>query len=308
MQKKSKKSNEKKITPQKLSFCKFTFIIPIIISLLIGLLFIPQINSFFSIFHSNQFDKLQYRTKYKITCSEDYKINFNKECSPSSCSRIIYDHFITIEESKQLIQLIEKCLNISGGGSGPPSILDLHSGVVSQEDHFVDIYKLIASLNLSLFFERSEIELLDRIQNEIRQTIKSEFNLEKLYLTSPTFFSRITGGKKAITPNDEYWHVHVDKEQYGSFEYTGLLYLSEQNVNFKGGSFVFIGTEENKKLNQTVQPKVGRFLTFTSGAENPHHVQKILEGTRYALTISFTCDKRKAVTNFLDRAKNLVYK
>jgi len=169
------------------------------------------------------------------------------------------------------------------------------------------LYKFLNSNNIEKgFFQSNEIELLDKIQNKIQKTITSEYNLQKLYLTSPTFFSRITANKKPVTPNDEYWHVHVDKEQYGSFEYTGLLYLTDQNIHFKGGSFVFVGTESNNHLNQTVQPKIGRFLTFTSGSENPHHVQKVTEGTRYALTISFTCDKTKAVTDFLSKAKKLI--
>lgn len=36
---------------------------------------------------------------------------------------------------------------------------------------------------------------------------------------------------------------------------------------------------------------------FTSGSENLHAVEKIRSGTRYALTISFTCNMNKAISD-----------
>ena len=42
------------------------------------------------------------------------------------------------------------------------------------------------------------------------------------------------------TLNDEYWHVHIDKLQYGSFVFTGLLYLSDYEVDFDGGAYAVI--------------------------------------------------------------------
>ena len=40
---------------------------------------------------------------------------------------------------------------------------------------------------------------------------------------------------------------------------------------------------------------LGRLSFFTSGSENPHFVEKVKSGTRYALTVSFTCDPSKAI-------------
>lgn len=36
---------------------------------------------------------------------------------------------------------------------------------------------------------------------------------------------------------------------------------------------------------------------FTSGSENLHAVEQVTSGTRYALTISFTCNIEAAITN-----------
>lgn len=39
----------------------------------------------------------------------------------------------------------------------------------------------------------------------------------------------------------------------------------------------------------------GRVSAFTSGAENPHYVERVSSGVRYALTVSFTCDPKFAI-------------
>jgi len=39
----------------------------------------------------------------------------------------------------------------------------------------------------------------------------------------------------------------------------------------------------------------GRVSMFTSGSENLHCVEKVTSGTRYALTVSFTCDQKHAI-------------
>lgn len=83
----------------------------------------------------------------------------------------------------------------------------------------------------------------------------------------------------------------IFQETYKSFHYTTLLYLSNYGTDFKGGRFVFI----DDKFNSTIEPRKGRLSMFTSGGENPHYVEKVTAGTRYAATISFTCDKNYAI-------------
>lgn len=43
-----------------------------------------------------------------------------------------------------------------------------------------------------------------------------------------SFFSHINSSKTAQTVHDEYWHSHIDTEQYGTFAYTSILYLNTQ--------------------------------------------------------------------------------
>lgn len=127
--------------------------------------------------------------------------------------------------------------------------------------------------------------------------------LRSLFLASPSFFSAIRGdggdGTRfgAKTMNDEYWHEHVDRDQYGSFAITTLLYLNTKEeegsvFTFEGGNFEFGG-----KVPLTVEPRRGRLLLFTSGDEHPHWVAPVTDGTRFALTTAFTCFYSKAAKN-----------
>ena len=78
------------------------------------------------------------------------------------------------------------------------------------------------------------------MKDKVKAAVAEHFNLDnsKLFLSHPTFFSELTA-VPAVTPHDEYWHDHIDKETYPSFHYTSLLYLSEFKRDFTGGRFVF---------------------------------------------------------------------
>nr|XP_048673214.1 2-oxoglutarate and iron-dependent oxygenase domain-containing protein 3 isoform X2 [Caretta caretta] len=203
----------------------------------------------------------------EVPCSEDYDSHKRFEgCTPRKCGRGITDAVITREEAERIRRIAERGLSL-GGSDGGASILDLHSGALSVGKHFVNLYS--------------------DVRRRIQQTIAQAFGISSssMYLTKPTFFSRINS-TEAKTTHDEYWHPHIDKVTYGSFDYTSLLYLSDYTEDFGGGRFVFMDVGANK----TVEPRAGRVSFFTSGSENLHRVEKVRWGTRYAITISFTCN------------------
>lgn len=41
----------------------------------------------------------------------------------------------------------------------------------------------------------------------------------------------------------------------------------------------------------------GRVSFFSSGSENVHRVERVTWGTRYAITVSFTCDPAHAISD-----------
>lgn len=228
-----------------------------------------------------------------VQCSEDYVSDRRlfKDCAPQKCGRVVSDSVVTTEEVDALLSLAKRGLALSRSDGGA-SILDLHSGSISLGKKFVNVYKLLEQKGTTLFSD-NDLKVYKQVKDKIRSLIGFQFGVrpDTLHLTHPTFFSEMTV-RPAVTVHDEYWHVHVDKEQYGSFHYTSLLYLTDYNADFGGGRLVFV---DGSRGNATVEPKKGRVLAFTSGSENPHFVEKVDRGVRYALTVSFSCDPSKAI-------------
>lgn len=249
-----------------------------------------------------------------MDCDKEYlnEIAEFSACVPTKCGRFVTDSLVNESEVNLLLDLAKYGLSY-GGGSGGASILDLHSGALSQGDSFVNIYKLadakefLDENSLTTYKVRCSNDLkwhkfiiklfwadvffffcfnFQIIRIKIAKAISDKFGIDfnSIYLTHPTFFSRIDN-RTAKTVHDEYWHPHVDKETYSSFHYTSLLYLNEYQRDFQGGRFIFI--DENKVDNVTtrssIEPKKGRVSVFTSGAENLHHIEKVTSGTRFVM-------------------------
>lgn len=101
--------------------------------------------------------------------------------------------------------------------------------------------------------------------------------------------------------HDVYWMPHVDKENTGHYDYSGLLYLSTQGEDFEEGMFEFIVNDEDREtVEAQVKPERGKLVSFTAGSENLHRVNVVRGGTRYVLSFWFTCDGEKEFGNFLD--------
>ncbi|XP_039572139.1 2-oxoglutarate and iron-dependent oxygenase domain-containing protein 3 [Passer montanus] len=229
----------------------------------------------------------------EVPCSEDYGSQRRfAGCTPRKCGRGVTDAVITREEAERIRRIAERGLSL-GGSDGGASILDLHSGALSLGKHFVNLYRYFGDKIQDIFTEE-DFALYRDVRQRIQQRIAQVFGISSsaLYLTKPTFFSRMNS-TAAKTTHDEYWHPHVDKVTYGSFDYTSLLYLSDYSKDFGGGRFVFMDADSNR----TVEPRAGRVSFFTSGSENLHRVERVRWGTRFAVTISFSCDPQHGIAD-----------
>merc|ERR1712151_428658 len=134
------------------------------------------------------------------------------------------------------------------------------------------------------------------VRSSLRRSLANLFGIpEEALLHDLTFISHINASKAAKTLHDEYWHQHTDSDQYETFTYTALLYLSTLGEDFDGGEFIF---EEPRGASSSaaaaVEPRFGRLVAFTSDAENPHRVQQVRRGVRMTLTAGFTCNAARA--------------
>ncbi|VVC95263.1 unnamed protein product [Leptidea sinapis] len=238
---------------------------------------------------AKQSDQISGKSQY-LKCSPQYLNEIDKfnGCVPHKCKRFVADTVVSLKDVEGLLSIAKKGFQY-GRSLGGASILDLHSGAMSKGQVFINIYE---SPYMKQLFTEEDFNLYRSVKEKVKHTIATHFGIEadKLHLTSPTFISEMTS-KEPVTLHDEYWHPHIDKETYTSFHYTSLVYLSNYNIDFTGGRFTFI----DESFNTTIEPKKGRLSIFTSGHENLHFVEKVQSGTRYAMTIAFTCDSKYAI-------------
>ncbi|EZA60542.1 hypothetical protein DMN91_009584 [Ooceraea biroi] len=241
---------------------------------------------------AKQRDVLVSRTQ-NVDCSVDYKDELEKYpgCAPETCGRVVTDKLASTTEVDVLLKLARSGLDL-GGHDGSASILDLHSGALSKGQGFINVFKQPEAKKI---FNSVDLAIYKVVKMKIQHAVAHNFGVDvnKIYLTKPTFFSRLTN-KLPKSVHDEYWHPHIDKETYESFHYTTLLYLNDYDKDFEGGRFIFIN---KNNVNTTLEPRKGRVSIFTSGSENLHLVEKVTSGTRYALTVSFTCDQGAAISD-----------
>ena len=91
---------------------------------------------------AKQNEELKLKT-VEMTCDPDYVEDVKKfpGCRPKKCGRMVSDYVISNAEVQALLIIAQKGLSL-GGSSGGASILDLHSGALSQGSNFVDIYQI----------------------------------------------------------------------------------------------------------------------------------------------------------------------
>eukprot|EP00435_Cladocopium_sp_Y103_P029880 s325_g7.t1 len=210
------------------------------------------------------------------------------------CARFLSDAAIPMEHVEELKSMLSWLISEAwGAGTGPPSVVDLHGETISYKEQFVNLTELMNFKSLK--FTQKQVEAYTSVRRLLRLQVADLFGLEAEHLQHDmTFFSHINGSKTARTLHDEYWHSHIDTEQYGTFAFTTLLYLNSQDEDFHGGEFVF--EAQGTLAPAAVEPKAGRIVAFSSDAENPHKVLKVTQGIRMALTAAFTCSTEKALS------------
>ncbi|KAJ3133696.1 2-oxoglutarate and iron-dependent oxygenase domain-containing protein 3, partial [Irineochytrium annulatum] len=235
-------------------------------------------------------------------------------CTPSkNCGRYVEDGVLSAGEVQRLVAISERGMK-AGRQRGGPMIFDLASGAVTYEDRFVSVYKALDKDD-GAFLSSEEWGFMYGVYEKIRGRVVTAFGIEeagKLALSTPSFFSRI-GSQEAKTAHDVYTDAHVDREQYGSFCYTGLVYLTTKGEEFEGGNFVWLDDDEELEdgARLILEPRAGRLSLFSSGHENvhkgpyyvicqsffqsltftPQKVELVTSGTRRALTVAFTCEE-----------------
>ena len=207
-----------------------------------------------------------------LTCRDS-----SSSAPASPCVRSLHPAYLNDDEVGELLDLATSAFSLTPGGSGAVTIVDMASGALSYRDRFINIFSLFAASTPPSFFPLPALSAYLQLTARVRLLIAETLQLpaSSLFLTRPSFFSRIEGGKEAVSANDEYWHSHVDREQYGSFDITALLYLSNAETDFTGGEFLF--TQDADADTAAQQQTAGRQAAVEVDAAERHVVQQETE-------------------------------
>jgi len=256
-----------------------------------------------------------------VTCSDDYgksseydeispshslqttNKGFVEGCHPKVCNRLIYDDFLDEKGVTKLTNMANKAINAGRGGGGRPgpTIVDINSGFMRDDEGLVMIYE---GAEGEALFTAEEYKFYGDVIERIRRTVGAENGLDEGFpvFTAPTFITRIKydADWRPRSMHDVYWLPHVDKNNTGHYDYSGLLYLSTHGSDFLGSMFEFVSLSDEETAEQRVEPRRGRLVSFTAGNENPHRLNIIEGGTRFVLSFWFSCDREKEFRTFLD--------
>lgn len=129
-------------------------------------------------------------------------------------------------------------------------------------------------------------DLLERVRVNVAKTL----NISQLYY-SGSLMKRMDypplGGNMQLAPDHDAWNPHVDKVNIASYDWSALLYLNDAGTDFGGGELQF----HDEDADRVVRPQTGRLAAFSSGLENLHRVAPMTWGSRYVLSMWFTCSK-----------------
>lgn len=120
-----------------------------------------------------------------------------------------------------------------------------------------------------------------RLLERMRRTMAYEYGIPLVKLSlQQSFIKRLTPKHgQAAGP------THVDECGTKPYHYTSILYLNER-PEYQGGDFIYTDpplSEGGARVETRISPQRGQALVMTGGWENPHYVEAIFEGTRYAV-------------------------
>ena len=115
---------------------------------------------------------------------------------------------------------------------GGPTILDINTGYIRDSLGLQNLF-----VNPNDIYSPDDFSAYGSIILKLKGYVQTTFGISNLYFTAPTFLTRLDGNQ-AWQPkhiHDEYWHVHADMDNTAHYHYSGLLYLSTFDEDFKGG-------------------------------------------------------------------------
>jgi len=175
---------------------------------------------------------------------------------------LVYENFLTPEESKAVINVLEAQVKNEKLSWTPITFYESYSSILPQDND-----EELAEFGLSpTFFSELQKRIIDSVAEvhgkKPEEIFKIGFHAQKW---EPGSYAREHSDNTDLEGNTG----PFERSRYASF-----LYL---NDDFTGGLLKF------NKQNQTIIPKTGTLASFAGGFANTHEVTLIESGVRYTL-------------------------
>ncbi|KAH9255727.1 hypothetical protein BASA81_006121 [Batrachochytrium salamandrivorans] len=199
---------------------------------------------------------------------------------PLVSRRIFQRQFLSPQEVQFLVAITDRGMEQIPEEQGGPTIMDPDQSLVMGPG---------GNVKRTPKFSPGELSQYAKLMRRLHARLLELHQVEFLYHTQPTFIARLLPQQRQVHHvHDEYWHEHCDKNNTEHYDYSALVHLTDYGVNFTGGEFVFTTEPQDKQI----LPEAGMLVTFASGAENPHRVNKVVSGKRLAWSTWWTCDPK----------------
>jgi hypothetical protein len=190
--------------------------------------------------------------------------------------RLIKENFISQEDCRTIIKLVEEHGNIGDGYQGNP-----HPHTASEIFGGYSLNGHNNATRQSLPGHREALEIMLKVRN----LLKSHYGLPFLWLEYGHLVFREPVAQDANSEAEEFshpWHYDNQSEGVKHRTHTAILYL---NGNFEGGHTRFQETSFGPF--REVQPEPGKLISFDVD-KNAHGVSKLTSGKRYVLNMWFS--------------------
>ncbi|XP_015785926.1 2-oxoglutarate and iron-dependent oxygenase domain-containing protein 3 [Tetranychus urticae] len=206
-----------------------------------------------------------------------YKKEAELGLNPQRCGTMITDELVSRADTMKLRQLAMKVIDRMGQ-------TNFHNRE-SINLKWINLHNLFRNGTENGVLTESDFQLIKNTSEAARSAVGLAFGLPEEYLMfhGVCQFTRY----HPVVQFREF--RHIDKLRSPNLIVTSILWLSTIDEDFGGGRTEFLtgpGPEPFSPL--LVEPKIGRYAAWTSSYENPHAVQELDYGYRYALIFAFT--------------------
>jgi len=185
---------------------------------------------------------------------------------------VIYENFLTEEESAAVIKVLEKAVENNTISWTPISFYESYSSVLPQDND-----PALEEFGLSPTF-------FSDVKNKIIEAVASIEDIDPMSVAQIGYHTQKWEPGAFARAHSDNTDEKGNPSAFERSRYAAFIYLNE---DFNGGVLNFV------KNDISIKPKTGLLAAFAGGFENMHEVTLITKGVRYTLG-SFWDDREES--------------